>query len=460
MSLDVRNLIYGACPRALRPFWKRVESSDVGSRLARGAFWSLAGAMISRGLMLIASILVARILGQAGYGEFAMVRSTVNMFVIFAGFGLGMTATKHVAELYKPDPERAGRIMALSGLFAFVSGACVSLAVFAFAPWLAAKTINAPHLTPVLRIGAFILFINALNGAQTGALAGFEAFKTIAKVNFGVGLASFPLMVGGAYWGGIYGAIWALLLNMAINWLLNHLALRKVSAQNGVPFSLHNCTSEWSILWQYSLPAALGGFIVSPALWVCNAFLVNQPGGYAQMGIFEAANQWRIAILFIPSMVGQVVFPLMSNLLGADQNDKYLKVLKYNVLLNGVCSLIVAVFVSVLGPWILRSYGKGFEDGYWVLVLLVSSAVLIAINQVVGQAIASRGKMWIGLSFNILWALALIGFSAFFLFRGYGALGLSIAYFMSYLLHSLWQGIYAWNTIKSRDSRKIASDIL
>ena len=370
------------------------------------------------------------------------------MFVVFAGFGLGMTATKHVAEFYKLDPERAGRILALSGLFAMATGTLVAVAVFTFAPWLAANTINAPQLAPAIRIGAFILLINGLNGAQTGALAGFEAFKTIATVNVGVGLASFPLLVGGAYWGGFQGAVWALLLNMFLNWLLNHLALRKVAARYKVPFTFRGCLQEWPILWKFSLPAALGGFMVSPVIWGCNALLVNQPGGYAQMGIFDAANQWRIAILFIPGMVGQVVLPMLSNLHGTGDTARYWKVLKYNILLNGGVALLAALLVAVAGSWIMRSYGEGFEEGYWVLVLLVFSAVLIAVNHVVGQSIASRGKMWVGFILNCLWGGTLLGFSAWFVFNGYGAFGLAMAYLMAYLLHTLWVSIYSWRLMK------------
>lgn len=446
-TMSLKNLAYSCSPISLHPFFRRIEDSSIGSRLASGVFWSMAGSLISRGLMLIASILVARMLGRIGYGEFGMIRSTVNMFVVFAGFGLGMTATKHVAEFFKHDPERAGRILALSGVFALTSGTLVALAVFTLAPWLAAKTINAPQLTPPIRIGAFILLINGLNGAQTGALAGFEAFKTIAKVNLWVGIASFPLLVGGAYWGGVQGAVWALLLNMCLNWLLNHLALRKVTARHHVPFTFHGCWNEWPILWKFSLPVALGGFMISPVLWGCNALLVNQPEGYAQMGIFDAANQWRIAILFIPGMVGQVVLPMLSSLHGYGDLEGYWKVLKYNIILNGSFGLIAAILVTGAGSWIMRGYGEGFVEGYWVLVLLVFSAVLVAINQVVGQAIASRGKTWIGFVFNCFWSGILLIFSVWFLSRGYGAFGLALAYFFSYLLHTLWQTIYLWHLL-------------
>lgn len=445
--INFRNEFYKACPFQLRLLWNRIESSKIGSRMARGALWSLGGAVISRGLMLFASIFVARILGREIYGEFGMVRTTVNMFLVFAGFGLGMTATKHVAEYRITDPDRAGRIMAISGLFAVGTGVLVAVGLYIFAPWVATHTISAPHLVGELRIGAFILLLNAVNGAQTGALAGFEAFKSIAKANFLTGLVSFPLLVGGAFFLGLRGAVLALGANMIINWLLNHLALRKEAALCNVPFSSDGCLSEWPILWRFSLPAALSGIMVSPVLWTCSAMLVNQPGGYGQMGLFDAANQWKMAILFIPGVVGQIVLPMLSSLNGMNDQDRYKKVLKYNALITGGVALAVALPIALLAPVIMRSYGPGFEEGTMALVLMTISTALIAINTVVGQAIVSKGRMWVGCLFNLIWAMFLLVFSYVFLKQGHGVNGLAMANLIAYLAHSIWQSIYVFKLV-------------
>jgi O-antigen/teichoic acid export membrane protein len=445
--MSVRNYFYGLCPRPLLPLWGRIEASEIGYRMARGAFWSIGGALISRGLMLVASILVARILGLEVFGEYGIIRTTVNMFLVFAGFGLGLTATKYVAEFRDTDPARSGRIMAISGLFAAFTGALVAVGLFVFAPWVAANTINAPHLVVELRIGALILFLNALNGAQTGALAGLEAFKAIAKVNLWVGLASFPLLVGGAYLGGLRGVVLALGANILINWLLNHLALRRESTRYKVPFSYKGCFIEWPILWRFSLPAALAGVMVSPVLWVCNAMLVNQPGGYGQMGLFNAASQWHLAILVVPGVLSQIVLPLLSNLNGENKQAMYRKVLKYNALINGGIALAVAIPIALLSPVIMRSYGTGFEEGALVLVLLSMSSVLMAVNAVIGQSLASKNKMWIGLLFNVLWGVIILFSSLIAIRQGYGAIGLAVAYLCSYILHSIFVSIYAYKRI-------------
>ncbi len=452
INISLRNTLYGACPRLLRPYWDRVEASDVGSRLSRGIFWSMAGSVISRGLMLCATILVARMLGKTVYGELGMIQSTVGMFGVFAGFGLGLTATKHVAEFRQGDPERAGRIIGLSGLLAIGTGGLMAIGLFIFAPWLAEKTINAPHLAGVLRVGSLILFINALNGAQTGALAGFEAFKTIARVNVFIGLISFPILVCGAYFGGLTGAVWALAINLCFNWLLNHIALRREARRYCVPFTIRGCSREWPVLWKFSLPAALGGALVGPVNWACGALLVNQPGGYAEMGLFSAANQWRIAILFIPGMLGQVILPLLSNLSGESTGQQYRKVLLLNVFLNFGIALAMVLPLVLLAHFVMSAYGPGFGKGTSVLRVLSFSAVLVAANNVVGHAIISKGKMWMGFLFNGLWAVSLLSITLILLQKGYGALGLAYATLIAYVLHTAWQSAYL-STLLNRNGK-------
>ena len=54
----------------------------------------------------------------------------------------------------------------------------------------------------LLRWGSLLLLLGGVDGAQTGALAGFEAFKTIARVNLIAGLAAFQSRCWGRGCGG------------------------------------------------------------------------------------------------------------------------------------------------------------------------------------------------------------------------------------------------------------------
>jgi len=74
--VNVKNTVLAVLPPFLRAYAGRIEASPLGYRLAKGVFWSMAGAVISRGLMLAAGVCVARMLGKTGYGEFGMIQST------------------------------------------------------------------------------------------------------------------------------------------------------------------------------------------------------------------------------------------------------------------------------------------------------------------------------------------------------------------------------------------------
>ncbi|TKJ32800.1 MAG: polysaccharide biosynthesis protein [Planctomycetes bacterium B3_Pla] len=443
VNLSVKKAAYACCPSALKPTLTRIEASEIGYRLVKGTFWSMAGAVISRGLMLCATVLVARMLGKSGFGELGMIRSTVGMFGVFAGFGLGLTATKHVAEFRQSDPERAGRIISLSWLVAMATGGVMALGLLIFAPWLAEHTINAPHLSGVLRVGALILFINALNGAQTGALSGFEAFKTIAYVNLFVGLLSFPILVGGAYFGGLSGAVWALAINLGVNWLLNHLALRKEAHRYNVPLNFSDCSRELSILWKFSLPAVLAGSLVGPVNWICSALLVNRPEGYGEMGIFSAANQWFAMLLFLPSLLGQVVLPVLSERLGQKETKQSIKTMSLAIKVNALLVFPLVLLAGIISPYIMSLYGEGFRSGWPTLVVVLVTAGLLAVQTPVGQIIAASGKMWIALAMNAGWAITFIVSTRLLL--AHGSLGLAGARGIAYVLHATWTfGFAVW----------------
>lgn len=441
-------------PDLLLTQWARLKTSPIGYRLAQGAFWSFGGALISRALALLSAIVIARVLGRAGFGEFATLQNTVGMFSAFAGFGLGLTATKHVAQLRQTDPEKAGRIMALSELFACVTGLAAGLILWGFADEVATRILAAPHLRNPLRIGSGLLLLGALTTAQTGALSGFEAFRTIARINLWTGVAAFPLAIAGVLLWGLPGVVGGLVGAMGVNTWLNHFALRREAAAVGVPFRFAGCGRHWRVLWSYSLPAVMWGLLVAPANWYCNVLLVNQPGGYEEMGVFNAANQWRTLILFLPSTVATIVLPVLAHLEGKKDRHRQKKVLYYNVLFVGGFTLFTALGVTLFAPLIMSGYGQEYVAGAKALILLVFSAVLSATIGVIGQSIASSGQMWWGAGLNLIWALALV-ISAALLIR-WGAVGLALANLIAYGIHLLTVSGYTYCVILRPDRSKPA----
>lgn len=422
----------------------RMPDSPIVRRLAEGAFWSLVGTAATRIFTVASTIAIARILGKENYGILGMVLSTFAMFGILAGFSLGGTTTKYLSEYRVKEPEKAGRILSLTNTTAFVTGGLVLGLVLAFAPWLARELLNKSELGSLIRVGGLLLFLNALNNVQVGTLAGFEAFKSIAKINFWQGLSTPLIAIPLVYWFGILGAIVAHCAVAAIGLYLCRKAIRFECRRFNIcygRFDLSALMEEKQVLWIFSLPALTSGLMVIPVMWLCNLLLVRQPNGYAELGLFNAANQWRLIIIIVPQILASVMLPIFSEIHGRDNKEDFLHAFNINLSLTWVFALPLTIGLIIIREPLSVVFGKQYIGMSPIIVPLMITAFLNIVNNVVGTALAGTGKMWLGTVFNIGWAAAFI-IGNFFLLPVFGAMGMAYAYLISYLLHTLWQIAY------------------
>ena len=446
-QVDVQVNLETVLPAYFRPFVMRIKASPLSCRLASGAFWSLAGAVITRSLGLLSSIILARILGKEVFGEYGMIQNTVGAFGIFAGVGLGMTATRYVATYCKTDQQRAGRIIVLSSFVSWIVGGISAIILYVFAPLIATKVINAPHLVSQLRIGTLLLMLGGINGAQAGALTGLESFRCIAKINLIAGFLNFPFLLIGVYLGGLTGLIWGASLCLGANCLLNFWMLRRETHKMNVQLTFKGCFADWDILWKFSIPAILGACFITPVQWWCLSILANSPNGYSGLGEFSVAMQWRTMVMYIPGVLAGVATPTLSSLYGQKDVVNYNKALKAHLFLTAIIAAVTAFFIIVFAGYIATCYGESFLSAKASIQLLAISGFLIAINAVVGNAISSLGRMWTGLLFCFLVGSFLI-ISTYLFVPIFGVAGLALANVVAYAAHTAWQGIYLHRVLR------------
>lgn len=418
----------------------KIYSSDIAKRMVSGALWTFTGTAFAKLVVLVAGILCARILGKELYGEFGMVRSTINMFVALGSAGLGMTATKYISEFRKEQKERTVSIYLLTNYFAVITGVIITVVILVLADFLAESTLNAPHLSNSLKVGALLLFVTVLNGAQNGTLSGFENFKSISINTFVASVFESVFMLYGACYHGVYGAILGYGIGFISLYLLNYISIKRTFRKENISISRKLFKkNDLFLLLKFSLPAMLSSLLIAPTYWIVRTLLVKS-NGFGELAIYEAAEQWRIIVLFIPSAVGQIVLPILSSLVNGSAKT-YWKVLYINVLINFIVTLILVAGIALLSNSIIHAYGDDFNDIY-TLIVLSSSAIFAAISNVVGAAIASKGRMWIGFLFNFIWSILTIGFTILFLKLELGAMSVALAFLCSYILHTIYQYLY------------------
>jgi O-antigen/teichoic acid export membrane protein len=413
---------------------RRLQDSPLATRLIKGAAWSIGGALCSRGLLFLGLAVVARRLGTDGFGRLAMVQSTIDVFTVFAGFGLGLASTRSAAMFAEAAPERVGRVMSISCVMAFIAGTSFGLLLFLAAPLLSARLLGDPGFAPLMRLGCIPLFIAAMNSAQTGALVGLQAFRAVAVANALGGIFQFAFMIVGVWLGGLYGVVWGMVAGWAAIWFFYNQALRRELARFSITFSLQGWRKELPELWRFSVPTVLSDAISLPAIWISRSLLANQPGGFAELGLFNAGYQ-------LTTLLGQGVAvlgaPLLPMLASAKPQGHSSKIASVNILLYwGVGTLLILPLLGV--PEVLGTvFGARFsgDPSRKVFIILLITTWITSYKRGLANALVTDGRMWWSFLSNAIWGGLLLGVLA--LAPNKNALVLAIGLLFSYIINIL-----------------------
>lgn len=402
--------------------------NPITKKLVSGMAWNITGTVLSKALMMVASIVTARLLGVDQNGEYGVINSTVLMFSTFAGLGLGTTATRFVAEYKSTDKEKCGRIIGMTNMIGLFSGCVMAIVLFVLAPWLAQEQLNAAHLESALRLSAVLLLTNTVNTIQNSTLSGFENFKGIARLSVIQGIITFPIYIGFTYFFKVEGMILGNIIVGCIMLVMYGIENYKVRKEHSIHMDIRKARNEVSIMWKFSLPAMLSNIMVGPVTWVGNTFIIATANGYFELGIFNAANQWRSVLTFLPAAVGNVILPLIV----ANKGDSRLE--RTNILIGWMIVNCFALPVLVAPELIAWLYGSEYSgQALNVSLLMVAlTCCILSYKEGIARNLVSNNLMWWGFLSNALWGATFLGL--LWGIRDWGAIGIAVSYLVSYFI--------------------------
>ena len=437
----------------VRNLIEKVRASALWMRIASNSFWSVLGSFSGRALSVIATVLLARIIGRRSMGEFGIIQSTMSMFAVLGGFGLNLTATRFVAEFKYADAEKAGNCAAFVLLATTVTSFSAAMLMSLLAPYIASKLLNAPQLTQLIRIASLILIFNVAGGVQTGILVGLERFRRTFQINTLSGIVGLFAIVGGALHSGLPGALTAHCIGLGFVCGVQYMIVQNECRKMGIGVNYKTCIGERKMLWRFSVPALLSNAVIILLTWACNMLLVNQPNGYEEMGAFAVGLQWYNFMLIVPGLLGQVVLPILSERMGIADSQTTLRLWRLSVRVN----LLFAAAATLLG-WsmsslIMRAYGEEFAGYELMLKVIFLCGALHAVLDAAIRLVIIRNRMWLVCIMNSGWALVCLLVSVYFV--RWGALGLASARLVAYTLHAVWISVAVMST--KRDMEKTLS---
>ncbi len=418
-----------------------IQTPSLLQRFFTGAFWTSSGTILSQIFGMAGAVIAGRLLGKDSFGELGLIRSTLNIFYMFAVFGIGLTATKYISELRHTNTQRIGSIIGFTRSVNFVFSLLGGLIIILGASFFTTYIVEAPHLRYCFMLGGAVVILQALLNGEQGILSGFQDFKSVAQLQIIQPLFQCFFYTICIYFWGVIGAVGAIALALVVPLL----SARKLVADHcrriGVKVNYAAFRIELPVFWAFSLPVVLTGILEVTCIWAVHTWLATQQGGFGELGLFTAANNWRAAITFFPTIIGGVMVPLLAEVYGTGQQQKFGEVLRANILLNWGVGLSLTFLGIVLSSWLMGWYGPEFRKGGQVMAIILCASFLQGAHSPIRHALIGAGRMWHSFFMHAGWNAVLLA-SAQFLLPVYGAAGLSSAYLCAYMVLLLSQLLY------------------
>lgn len=413
--------------------FKSLQQSPFVKKVVQGTFWLTFGSIIAKGLTAIAYLVLARILTVSAYGEYGMVKSTIDNFLIFASMGVGLTATKYISELKDENKQKASDILGASLLAVAVLSSIIFLLLVFFSSTIATFILENASLTiPLILAGGVLLFIS-VNGVVNGALLGLQHYRKIAIINIVQGFLLFALLCLGGYYYGIVGAVGGNLIAMAIVCITSLFMLKASAHKVQMRISLKNFKESLKTIYKFAIPASLGMLVVAPTIWTLNTLLVNTPNGYTELGIYSAVLIFSLAIRTVNTALSDALLPMfLSKHMEITPKKEFFNYHGAWIICLGL-SLPFIIFPEIV-PYIL---GQKYPEDEVIIILELSilMTLFISFKQGLTRDLIKKNRMWLSvISTSIFAVTALV---VFFILRDYGALGFAIAFLAGYFVNTV-----------------------
>jgi O-antigen/teichoic acid export membrane protein len=368
----------------------RKASIDLGTDV----LWLSVAAAVAQTATLMAGILVANIIGTRDFGMFSFLQGTLTTWSQAAALSSGLLATRYLAAYTRTDPLRAGEVIGYCTVITAIAGTVAGIILLLYRSFLTRNVDDSGMLNACLVFVAVIIPITSLTLFQNGALVGFEKYRiqTTLSIFQSVALVLGPVL--GAILNGVGGAILGLASAMVVRFVSQRVALRRVSVSMGIRARYSGMATMNRLFFRFALPASLTGITAGTSLWLSTLILIAQDTGPRQMGLFAAAQYFRLLVLFLPVQISTIGVPLLTRHFTSGAHARYTTLLRAGTLATGTIAGVVAIALALAAGFLLRIFGASFVSAKGLVTLLLISAVVEAVVGAMYQALPSREQMW------------------------------------------------------------------
>ncbi len=357
---------------------KKLGHNITGTILRQGV-----GILIGLGL----SILIARILGPTGNGQYAMTILLPTMLASFLNLGVAP------ANVYFIASRRTTPLSALKSnlwVWSLLSVIGVILGVIVVLRYSSVWFPSIPK--SLLWVGIFAFPISLLQSFLASILQGLQDFKRYNYALLVTPGATFFLaaILIGVIELGVFGALIAFIGGQFIGLLMTLIVLRPVLHRNN-EYEINSISDNYTLqCLKYGWKAHMSN-ILTFVNYRADIFLVNFFLSPAATGIYVIAVGIAERIWMLSTSVSTVLLPRLSELNKDERKRQQLTplIVRWVLLVSAIGTVMMAALAS---PFIRLLYGEEFIPAIGALLWLLPGILMGSMARVLANDIAARGK--------------------------------------------------------------------
>ncbi len=354
----------------------RIVRQYVASKLAKRASGSLLLNVFSKGITLITSIVLTRVLGKTDFGHYAYAISWATLLTFPAMLGLNTLLTREVARFNALDKWRELRgLLRWSDAMIVGSSSIIGAGGFVVLWWFRDQL--APGGFAPLAIAVCVIPLGALLRTRQASILGFGHIVTGQMPQMFIQpllFISAILLLGLTR---RLDAAEAMVVRVIV--IVIALLVAIILQQHFMPAEARAAKPNYqSKLWLMMGLTFMAGGTISVVNEQLSVIMVGSLLGPDETALYEVARKGADFITFVPAAIYLTIGPSVARHFARDEHQELQELLVRSVRWSVISAAVPGVFFIFFGKYYLLLYGVEFVEARDILyVLTLTSLVFV-----------------------------------------------------------------------------------
>ncbi len=396
---------------------------------------------ISTGIQILSGFIINKLislnLGASGLATIGQFRDFISIVQSFANGGVQTGIVKYSSE-YKDNEIALSKFVSTAFWVCLFCSFITSIAIFVYRNEICLKIFSSVEYVEIISLMSYTLVLFVFNTFLISILNGLKEIKKFVFANIISSLLGLLLTLILLYEFGLSGALISLAVNQSIIFFATFLVFKSSAYYKISLFSKGLVRKDLLNLLKYSVMFLISALTIPFVLIIVRKH-IGTTLSWEDAGYWD--GMWRLSsmyILFLTTTFAVYLIPTFSEL-----EDKYLKreIFKVWKIVVPVTLILFTIIYSFKDLIIFLLFSKEFVPMSELFLFQLIGDFFKINSWVLGNVIIAKAKVKPFIIVQIGWSILFYALSIFFIDL-WGLIGVTIAYFVSYLINFILLNSY------------------